>query len=147
MIQATARAAVFVRSFEDHALWAQYNCWQDRKIVFTDMWPDKTSSDCSSLLFYWSCLVTCTVSALVWLVPVAEAKWSAHLKNLQFDVVVKTFCVVSGVANPSPAPALNIFNSVKLEKCIAFVYALILTAQINIFRHIYIYEQSSGMKL
>ncbi len=38
------------------------------RFVFTDIWPDNISSDHSLLMFYWSCLVTCTVSMLVWLV-------------------------------------------------------------------------------
>ncbi len=29
---------------------------------------------------------------LIWLVHGAEVKWSAHLKRLRFDVIVKTFC-------------------------------------------------------
>ncbi len=42
--------------------------------------------------------------------------------------------VVSGVANPSSAPVLtvlNIFNAVKLERLIACVNALILTALVQ----------------
>ncbi len=41
---------------------------------------------------------------------------------------------MSGVANPSSAPAstvLNIFNAVKLEKLIACINALILTALVD----------------
>ncbi len=39
--------------------------------------------------------------------------------------------IVSGVANPSPAPALIIFNAIKLEKLIICVNTLIVTALVN----------------
>ncbi len=66
MIQATERAAVFVRAIEEHTLQAQYIV-ADRtgNFFFTDIWPDNISSDCRSLMFYWSFFVTCTVSVLV----------------------------------------------------------------------------------
>ncbi len=128
--------------YREHALQAQYNSWQDRKISFYwhMAWRQHhlTAVHFTVVLLKLSHLITCNVSALVWIAPCAEAKWSVHLKSLPFDVVVKIFCVyinailvkkkemeaavVSRVANPSPAPALNIFNTVKL------VSALILTA-------------------
>ncbi len=72
--------------------------------------------------------------------------WSARLKRLSFDVVVKMFCdwinallvkrksdrsnSCEWVANPSPAPALialNIFNVLNWKNPIACVNELILT--------------------
>ncbi len=101
------------------------------KWIFTDIWPDNNSSDCSSLLFCWSCLVTSNVSMLIWLAPGAEAKWSVRLKSLLFDVLIKTFCikinainvkkketeaaVVSGVANLSSASAFKGLLHLKMK--------------------------------
>ncbi len=76
MIQAE-HTAVFVPATEEHALWAQYDGWQDRKISFYWqhlIWPQFTDV-LLKLLVIW------TVSALVWLAPVAEAKWSASEKS------------------------------------------------------------------
>ncbi len=76
MIQAE-HTAVFVPATEEHALWAQYDGWQDRKISFYWqhlIWPQFTDV-LLKLLVIW------TVSALVWLAPVAEAKWSPSEKS------------------------------------------------------------------
>ncbi len=89
-------------------------------------------------------LVTGTVSALVWLATVAEAKWSAYLKSLLFNVDFlqlnkhnscqkkdrSSSCEWGG--QRQPRPCINcvkyIFNTVKLEKIITCINTLILTA-------------------
>ncbi len=84
-------------------------------------------------------LVTGTVSVLVWFALGAEVKlerasekcpiWCAHKDVLRLNKR-NSLAVVSGVAKPSPAPALialNIFNALNWKKLIACVNALILT--------------------
>ncbi len=90
----------------------------------------------------------CQLSALVWLAPGAEVKlerasekspvWYGREKILRLNKCNSSqekkkteAAVVSGLANLSSTPALtafNIFNTVKLEKWIACVNALILIA-------------------
>ncbi len=98
------------------------------KLVFTDIRPDNISSDRSSLLFYWSC----TFSVLVWLALGAEAKlehasekslvWCGRkdiARNATQEKNKTEAAVVSGVPNPSSAPALialNIFNALNRKK-------------------------------
>ncbi len=73
--------AVFVRAIEEHALWAQYNGWQDRKISFYwhTAWQHLFWPQFTDVLL--KLLVTCSVSALVWLALGAEAKWSMSEKS------------------------------------------------------------------
>ncbi len=118
------------------------------RFIFTDISSDDISSERSSLLFYWCSLVTWTFSALVWLASGAESKLACasekspvhrcghkgilHLNKQYLSRKNEAeAAVVSGVANPIPAPALtalNIFNAVKLGKLITCVNAPILTA-------------------
>ncbi len=88
----------------------------------------------SFALWYEMIKATACAGAFVHALRAQDRFWSeveareAHLKRLQFDVVVKTFCdwinallvkkketevaAVSGVANPSPTPALTALNNV-----------------------------------
>ncbi len=84
-------------------------------------------------------LVTCTISALGWLVPGTEVKWSARLKRFQGpDEGERAW-------NAIYTEALNIFNTVKLERLTACIKTLILatlthTHILYIYIYIYIYD-------
>ncbi len=63
-------------------------------VYFALIWNDKGYSAPAPLCVQLK-ITRCghrTVSTLFWLAPAAEEKWSARLKRLPFDVIVKTFC-------------------------------------------------------
>ncbi len=108
------------------------------RLVFTDIWPDNISSDCSSLMFYWSSsspvMFPCSFDsrlALRWSWSASEKCpiWCARKDVLRLNKL-NSLAVLSGVAKPIPAPALialNIYNALNWKKLNACVNALILT--------------------
>ncbi len=100
-----------------------------RSLFHAFIWTDKGYSVCWRICVCKSTRYKHrTVSTLVWLAPDTEVEaLDARPKRLQFHVVVKTchdwinalllkkketeVAAVSGVANPSPAPALTALNN------------------------------------
>ncbi len=150
MMQATACTAVFVRAIEKHVLRAQYY-WQENNFLLnyglttfhlTAVHCCSTEAPrhlysfhaCLTRAWHWNEVERASEKSPVWCGRkdvLRLNKCNSCQENKKTEAAI-----VSGVANPSSAPALTvlkIFNAHKLEKWIACVNANFDSTTLNLY--------------